>query len=488
MKNYIMNNLPENGRFQDTNANFQSERHTLYKEYKDMYDNFEEYYIKMGRLNQFSWEHPYLPLALPKEISNLYSDLAFGNPINATTKSNKQADAAIDDIIEDNELNVQLSEASISQSYKGGIVAKNYLDNGISKITFIEPDYYFPVTSPTDKRKVLYEDIAIPFIQGNKQYLHTERYLQDGDGYYRCITQIYDYANDKKGKAITEPEEVNTKLTQSPLTYIPFSRSGTNFWGDSLYRGLTPLFDELNHRTTQVSNVLDIHADPAMWAVSSVFDDDGNLKRKGNKVYEVDEDSEGSVKEPMGYITWDGQLSANFKFIEDIIYKTLHYVSPLAPALYGMDSASQASGRAIQLKSWRTQCKITRSYQYWRTALKKVLYVAQQLQIISGEKSYTPEIPQIELSINMPVDLLENAQAEQLKVEAGLTSKKSSIARLNPHMTTKEVEEEWLEIINEQNENNQQTFMTDMTGFGSPLDDNSNTDDTTNNGDTNGDN
>ncbi|WP_339227831.1 phage portal protein [Oceanobacillus sp. FSL K6-2867] len=460
---------------------FKSKRHIQYKEYEDMYNNYETDYSQIRKLDT-SFEHPYLPLALPREVSQLYSDLAFGNPINATTKSNKKADEAIDEIIEDNELNVQLSEASLSQSYKGGILAKNFLDNGKSKITFVEVDYYFPTVSPTDKRKLLSETIAIPFNEGNKRYLHTETYEQREDGYYWCITQVFNYTNDKQGKEISEPTEVNTRLTQSPLTYIPFTRSGSSFWGDSLYTGLTPLFDELNHRVTQISNVLDIHSDPAMYATSSLFDDDGNLNRKGNKVYEVFEDGEGSIKSPMGYVTWDAKLDANFKFIEDIVYKTLHYVSPLAPSLFGLDSASQSSGRAILLKSWRTQCKITRSYQYWRPALKKILYIAQQLQVVSGEKSYTPEIPNVELSINMPVDLLENAQAEQLKVDAGLSSKKSAIARLNPHMTSKEVEEEFEEILNEQAETNNQTFMGSMQGFNEPLA-NTNNNDIVDNGD-----
>lgn len=452
-----------------------------------MYNNFEEDYSQIRKLNN-SFEHPYLPLALPREVSQLYSDLAFGNPINAIVKSNKKADEAIDEIIEDNELNVQLSEASLSQSYKGGIVAKNYLDNGKSKITFVEVDYYFPTVSPTDKRKLLSETIAIPFNEGNKRYLHTESYEQREDDYYWCVTQVFNYINDKMGNEVSDPQEVCTMLTQSPLTYIPFVRSGSSFWGDSIYTGLTPLFDELNHRVTQISNVLDIHSDPAMYATSSLFDDDGNLNRRGNKVYEVFEDSEGNIKSPMGYITWNWSADANFKFIEDIVYKTLHYVSPLAPALFGLDKASQASGRAILLKSWRTQCKITRSYQYWRSALKKMLYVAQQLQVISGEKNYTPEIPNVELSINMPVDLLENAQAEQLKVDAGLSSKKSAIARLNPHMTSKEVEEEFEEILNEQAETNNQTFMGSMQGFNSPLanttNEDTNNNDVTDTGDT----
>lgn len=137
----------------------------------------------------------------------------------------------------------------------------------------------------------------------------------------------------------------------------------------------------------------------------------------------------------------------------------LYTVSPLAPALYGLDETSQATGRAIVLKSWRTQCKVSRSYMYWRDALKCILFKAQQLQVNSGELSYIPEIPTIELSLNIPMDFFEMAQAEQLKVTSRVTSIKSAISRLNPHYTSKEIEDEFLEMIAEQNEINNLTFM-----------------------------
>lgn len=417
-----------------SNIDFKSKRHTEYKEYQDMFNNYEDTWIQLRKMSSMN-SHPYLAIALPREIVTLYSDLAFSTPINAFAKDNEAANNAIDDIIEDNKLNTHLSEASIVCAYKGGVVFKNYLDNGKSKITYIEPDYYFPTLSPSDKRKILSETIAY---QLDKNTLYTETYESDSNGEYWCITRTY------KGKSIQSQSEVNTKLTESPLTYVPFVRSGANFWGDSLYKGLTPLFDELNHRVTQIANILDRHSDPNLIADPAFFDENKQLPM-GGKAFPVD----GDEQEPK-YITWDWSGEHNFKFIEDVIYKALHYVSPMAPALYGMDDASQASGRSLIIKSWRTQCLVRRSHTYWRDALKKILYLAQQLQNISGEKSYKPAIPNVELAIVLPLDHLEMAQAEQLKVQAGISSKKSSIARLNPHLNSRQIEEEWLEIVNEQ--------------------------------------
>ncbi|MEB1806606.1 MAG: phage portal protein [Bacillaceae bacterium] len=437
-----------------SHINFKTDRHERYKDYENMYNNYEDEWLQIRKFSN-KIMHPYLAIALPREVATLYSDMAFAAPINAFAKDNPEADKAIDDIIEENNLDMMLSEASLTQAYKGGIVFKNYLDNGVSKITYIEPDFYFPVFSPTDKRKLISETIAYPYQEGNRHYLYTETY-EPRNGEYWVISSTHVFQNNRIGKELTR-NEVNTKLKESPLTYVPFIRSGSSFWGDSLYKALTPLFDELNHRATQIADVLDRHSDPNMYADPSFFEDNGEFE-SGGKAYPVDHNA---GEQPPGYITFDWSAEWNFKFIEDIIFKALSFVSPLAPALYGMDEASQASGRALITKSWRTQCTVKRSHMYWRTALKKVLYIAQQLEVISGKANYSPAIPNVELVLSLPMDNLENAQAEQLKVQSGISSKKSAIARLNPHMNSKEVEEEFLEILNEQNEANKQNFMDD---------------------------
>jgi hypothetical protein len=439
--------------------NFSSQRHTEYKDYQGMYENYEDTYALVRKIDNLL-DHPYLALGLAREVALLYSDLAFGNPINAFAKETT-ANNALDSLIQENALDQQLSEAAITQAVKGGVIFKNYLDRRKSKITFIEPDYYFPIFSPFDKRQILSETVAYKYLDKNVDYFYTETYEPDQNGEYLCITKTFNHNSvGKIGKQLTE-STIRTGLYESPLTYIPFIRSGSNFWGDSIYKGSVPLYDELNNRVTQISNVLDKHSDPSMWALSSVFDDSGNLNHKGGKVYEVQEDSEGRKigDAPLGYLSFDWHSDANFKFIKEIMFKVLYTVSPLAPALYGLDESSQATGRALVLKSWRTQCKVSRSYMYWRDALKRILYKAQQLQVNSGELSYTPEMPNVELSLNIPMDFFEMAQAEQLKVTSKTSSIKSSISRLNPHYNSKQVEDEYLEIITEQNEINNLTFM-----------------------------
>lgn len=414
-----------------------------------MFDNYEDENLMLRKI-RLKDVHPYMAISLPRECSLLYSDLGFSTPINAFIKDNPEADKAVDDIIENNNFDMQLTEASLTVSYKGDLIFKNYLENGVSKITYLQPDYYFPKFAETDQRKVVSETIAYLYDNGKK--IFTETY-ESKNGEYWCVTQHFYFNNGKIGKPISEPELFNTKLNVSPLTHIPFLRNGSSFWGESLYKPLVPLFDEYNHRCTVIANILDKHSDPNLIADPSFFDENNNLPM-GGKAFPVEE---GEQKPE--YVVWNWSGQWQFKFIEEIIFKTLHYISPLAPSLYGMDDASQASGRAIYLKSWRSQSTVRRSHSYWRSAIKKILYVAQQIEVLHCGKSYTPAIPNVELTIALPYDQLEAAQAEQLKVTSKLTSIKSAIARLNPHYTSKQIEEEYLNMITEINEINNLTFM-----------------------------
>ncbi|UNC92720.1 phage portal protein [Candidatus Contubernalis alkalaceticus] len=415
--------------------------------------------VFLHRIPGFNQSDVYLALAIPRELPLLYSDLSFRNNINATV-NNTDANTALDRLINENSLDSLLSEASIDTAIKGGVVFKNYLDNGKSKITYIQPDFYFPEFSKFDKRKIVKETIAYTFDDGKGEFLYREIYEPDANSQYWCITKINNWYNGRIGKQISS-EEINIKLTESPLTYIPYFRSGGEFWGYSIYDGLEPLFDELNHRCSQISKILDKHSDPNMYGDPSFLDEKNNIA-SGGKFFPVE-----TGEEKPGYLTWKSELESNFKFIEEVLFKILYMVSPLKPSLYGLDKVgSGTSGRVQKLKAFRTECMVERSLLYWKQSLKKILYLSQQLEIISGNQKYKPEIPNIEIYVSLPRDSYEQAQEEQLKTVSGLTSVKSAIARINPHYTSAEVENEFLEIINEENEKSLQMFLGDRGGVG----------------------
>lgn len=399
----------------------------------------------------------YIPIALASEIAKLFRDLSFRDNINATVKDNPETNQMIDRLIYENDFNSILSEASITVAVKGGAVFKNYLDEGKSKITFIQPDYYFPDVDPFDKRKTVKETIAFPVTENGEQFLYREIY-EKRNGEYWCITKKSVFTNNELGADIGKVTEVNTRLTESPLTYIPFSRHNGDTFGYSLYFGLEPLFEEYNWRVSQISKILDKHSNPSIIGSPSLLDFDGNFQKGESGLYIPVDD--GEVKP--SYLTWESQLEANRWYLEEVIMKMLHYLSPLNSNLYGLTKESaNSSSLSIKLKAFRTSTVIENSLKYFEHGIKKILHQAQQLEVLAGAK-YEPVIPSIEMTASMPEDNFTKAQEEQLKVVSGLSSAKSSIARLNPHYTSKEVEDEFLEIINEENERDRLSFRSDI--------------------------
>lgn len=400
----------------------------------------------------------YIPVALPAEIAKLYRDLSFRDDISAVVKDNPEANKAIDRLIYENEFNNMLSEASITQAVKGGVVFKNYLDEGKSKITFIQPEYYFPETHPFDKRKIVKEVIAVPISENGENFLYQEIYEKREDGFYWCTTKKSYFDDDEVGTDTGEITEVNTMLTESPLTYIPFSRHNGDTFGYSLFFGLEPLFEEYNWRVSQISKILDAHSNPSIVGSASLLDEDYKFQKGSNGIFIPVDDGEVEPK----YLTWESQLEANFKFLEDIIMKALHYLSPLNSNLYGLTKESaNSSALSIKLKAFRTSTTIENSLKYFEHGIKKVIYLAQIIDVNVGNAKYEPTIPSLQISPSMPEDDFTLAQKEQLLAVQGLTSVKSSIKRLNPEYTNEEVEEEFLDIINEQNEISRLSFHGD---------------------------
>jgi len=427
--------------------NFNDKRHRRFQKNWDIYRNKPQFKKPTGK---------YIPIALGMEMAKLFRDLSFKDDITASVKNNEEVNSALDRLIFENEFNSILSEASITCAVKGGVIFKNYIDGGKSKISFIQPDYYFPELDPRNQRKILRETIAFPVQEGNETYLYSETY-EKRDGYYWCISKKNVYNNNEVGAEIeSEYNEVNTYLTESPLTYIPFARNNGDFHGYSLYFGLEPLLQEYNWRVSQISKILDKHSDPNIIGSMSLLDSDYKFQKGENGLYIPVEDGEIEPK----YLTWESQLKANFEYMDSIIMKAIHYLSPLNANLYGLTKESaNSSALSIKLKAFRTSSVIDNSLKYFEHGIKKILLQAQHLDVLAGNGKYTPTLPTVELSASMPTDSYTQAQEEQLKIVAGNTSIKASIARLNPHYSAKEIEDEFLEIINEENERSRLSFM-----------------------------
>lgn len=425
--------------------NFKSKRHQEYKRNWNIYKDNPDFKQTKGK---------YIKIPLGKEICHLFRDVGFKDNVQASVKDNVEANTALDRISFNNRLDSILSEMAVTVAAKGEAVIKNSLDNGASRISIVQPEYYFPEFDKFDQRKVIRETIAIPFVENEESFIYQEIYERREDGYFWCISKTSYYTNDEVGADI-EFDELNTYLRDSPLTHVVYMRNNGSFFGTSIFDGIYDLLEEYNWRVSQISKILDAHSNPSIVGSANLLDKDYKFNKTESGLFiPIDEGEEKPE-----YLTWESQLSANFQFIDEIIMKALHYVSILNPSLYGLTKeAANSSAKAIKLKAFRTSSVIENSLKHWEYALKKVLFLAQQIEVLGGNYNYTPALPSVEISPSMPFDSFDMVQEEQLKLVSGNTSVKSSIARLNPHYNATEVEEEFLEIINERNEINSMTF------------------------------
>jgi len=138
------------------------------------------------------------------------------------------------------------------------------------------------------------------------------------------------------------------------------------------------LQNALNNRETQLNDVLDKHADPAMYGDASFLDINGNLTMSGGggRYFPVQ-----AGENPPGYLEWGGHLTDSQEEIKRI-YKAILDNTETAPALLGDDTGGVQSGRALMYKLIRSLAMATRKTRYFREAVQTLVRRAYKLKVV----------------------------------------------------------------------------------------------------------
>ncbi|PAB61329.1 phage portal protein [Anaeromicrobium sediminis] len=392
-----------------------------------------------------SLEHIYIQANIPKEVSLLVSDLLSRRPPILDVKNDKiQED--IDNFLEDNEIHTQILETSIDQANKGSIIFKIYKQDNRLRLDSIQPDFYFVEHQEGDKRNLSREFVSWIFKRDGKKYRYVESY-QMVDNKLNISYQVFKDNGSKLGKEVSVSEFLGlskdkeiVNIEHSLLVHIPLWRCNGDYFGRSIHDGLLPLYDEINNRISQLSRLFDKYSDPTMSGPDLGTDDRGNPNKVIGKYIQRDEDDP-----EVNYHTWPAEVEGNIRYITEVLFKILYIVTPLSPSLYGIDSDGSISGRAIQLKSFRADCNTDRFMTYWRGALKRIV---RNALAIEGKDIKLKDI-EIKWEKGFSKDDKEQAEIEQLRLQSGNTSVKSSIMRTDK-VTKDKAEEEYKEIQSEQ--------------------------------------
>jgi len=188
------------------------------------------------------------------------------------------------------------------------------------------------------------------------------------------------------------------------------------------------LMRALDQRATQEDRVLTKHADPRIILEEGTFerDRDGNIIIKDMDVIMV---PQGSDKEKIGYITWDGKLEAVGKQIERLTEQMLH-ITQVSRLLLNADKTQAQTGEAFRVQLFPSILKANHIQKSAEKAIRTTVRVAQKLAAQTSGRKFNPSPVTINWGVDLPSNKQSDTQAEVQLVEAGIQTSAQAAQKL----------------------------------------------------------
>lgn len=367
----------------------------------------------------------YITENLPGRCTLKYADLLFGEPLGIAPSDKNNAGQAegLKRISDASRLHGLLFDAAATASWSGAAWLSPLVVKGVVKLTSLAPELVFP-------QRASGGELAAVEIIWQCQIAGTPyaRVIRHAPGKIEHELWELNRAGMVQGRADIKlagaglAEVELTGLAGLAIVEAPnYSAGGP---GLSDYAGeFASLVDEVNNRRTQISRVLDVHADPVVQALESLFDENGNLRASG-KVLAVEDAS----KPAMQYITWQAQLSDAASALADARDATLGHMD-MAPELLGKGAGTSAdSWKKFKLSVVQTLARVNRKRIFLSPAISEALTICCLL-----ENRFTPAISYAVSPLTLTwADGLPVDEEEQMRVitgyrSAGLISRRRSL-------------------------------------------------------------
>ncbi|MDF9638799.1 MULTISPECIES: phage portal protein [Bacillus cereus group] len=425
----------------------------------------------------------YVSVNFPAIIAKKSADFLFGE--NATYSAGKGDNSTeqlrLDEWVEKNDINILNYESALSNSYRGDAYFKvrygqeyggdlpKELDPHRVIIEQQTAEYVFPETAIGNSKKVIAYHIAVPYQTDNSD---NEKWALDVESHYAGRIEYSSFVirpinTNVEGEILSwkiQSEDVTKRRTVATGVLFPLVVHVPNFATDDDIFGidditeLRPIIDEINNRLTQIANILDKHADPAIAVPVGTLQEGDD----GMPIFRVGVDK---VFEMMGkddiipqYITWDGQLQNAFTELDKLVsYLLMIAEIPEVVLGRGDSGTSGSSGLAIKWRMNSLLAKVNRKRQYYNRGLKRIFTIAQLLEKAVGKADYTLFTPIVKFKDGLPKDEMEMAQIVATRSGGAVTmSQKSSLMYLDD--LTEEQADNEIARIQEEQEAQQSTF------------------------------
>lgn len=394
-------------------------------------------------------------------ISFTCADLLLGTPFDVIAgKEGGETDKAVKQMLIDNDFYRKVYEGELSRSYRGDSVLKvrygkpKWWSSPQTIIEYVPASIYFPHLNADNIQEESGATLAWIKRSGDQLYLRKEIHVPG-----EIRNELYHLKGDKIGDRISKPGSIfdeykdwqdveKTGYSGILVEHVPNWRLDDEYFGSSDYINLHSIFDEINNRISQISAILDKHADPILIGPNELMMDKNgrekrNISRRDMSFTGISDPEDANM---FKYLTWDAHLEAAFKQIDSLV-DMMMLVAEISPSIFGMDKYGIAeSGRALRFRLLRTLQKINRKKLYLDTGIRNILYAAQVIDNRFGSKRYNVEDVSITWHVNLPKDDKEDAETMQIRTGNKSTiSQKAAIQRMDG-VTAEQAEEMCAEI------------------------------------------
>ena len=213
---------------------------------------------------------------------------------------------------------------------------------------------------------------------------------------------------------MVKSETYKTRLDDFAVIPISNIITSDRATGIDDYTDIDSIISELMVRVGQVSRILDKHASPSMSGPQSALEKDsqtGEWRLKAGNYFPRDTKEDPEVS----YITWEGQLAANFTQIEKLI-NLLYTISEMGSTVFGdnSDIGAQSSGYKVKMMTQSALAKVNRIRMRFDPALKKAIKLCSQVPA-KDIINLTNEKIEIKWEDGTPQDEREMAEIMQIR-------------------------------------------------------------------------
>ena len=401
-----------------------------YARYRDLYrSNFAKPFYRV--INKLLQRYPLqgttaqtlIEINLFKALTDFFKNLIANNDFEINVESNQNL---WDEIAKENNFISVLKEVCIDNSRFGDALFKVAFVDDKVKIFSVCPDCWFPVFHNGNLNELDGHILLYDLKLNGKDYKHIEKIHK---GYIE--NEVWEVSNGLLSRRIEdisefgfeEIDDFSDKWDDFVLFHVKNSTESDSYYGESDYKCVLSLIEEIMLTVSQNSKIINRHANPKL--AGSIENTEMNPATGERYIPNKDFILTGKDGQKPEYITADLQADAIKSHI-DTLMQFFYMLTKTPPQAYGIDLSGNLSGESLKkiFMAAITKVEDVRAVSL-NNAIKKTVECALAF---SGIKDAEVEIDWGEA---IKLDYTEDVKACNDRVLAGTMSQLSAIKELS---------------------------------------------------------